>query len=144
MTMLAANRNKGLQEPLVAVQRLTQPELPTGKLVAAVFVPPGAIVTGGFISVETAFDSATSDTISVGDAASGTRYLNGGADNGSTTARVALVPTGYQYTTGKWITVKNVAVGTEGTAGKVLLVVEFIVEGRFCEIQGGPIIPADA
>lgn len=144
MTMLAANRNKALQSPLVAMQRLTQPELPTGKAVSAIYIPAGAIVTGGFIKVETAFDSATTDTLDVGDTLLGTRYLDGSSDNGSTAARVALSPTGYQYTAGKWITVTNTAAGTEGTAGVVLVVVEYIVEGRVGEIQGGPIVPADA
>lgn len=48
----------------------------SGTDVGAVSLPPNAIVTGGAVVVKTAFNSATSDVIDVGDSVSQNRYLN--------------------------------------------------------------------
>ena len=141
---IASTRPETVQFPRVAMQRVTQAELPTGAVVPVIKVPPGAIVTGGGFKVTTAFNSATTDTIDVGDTGGADTLLNGGDDNGSTTGWYPLVPNGTQYTAGGWITVENTAAGTEGTAGEGYLVVEYIVEGRFNEIQPTGTVPDDA
>lgn len=99
----------------------------SGVDLAAVAMPPNAIVVGGAVVVKTAFNSATSDVIDVGDAVTQNRYLNDG--NIHTTGVVALVPTGYVHPGGD-LTVRWVGVSTVPTAGEVQLRVDYIVAGR--------------
>lgn len=60
-------------------------------------IPPGAIVTGGHLNIQQAFNSTSTDTISVGDATLTTRYLSGQSVH--TATYTALVPTGLPATT---------------------------------------------
>lgn len=99
----------------------------SGVDLAAFSMPPNAIVTGGTINVKTAFNSATSDVIDVGDSVSQNRYLNDG--NIHATGLVALVPTGYVHPGGD-LTVRWTGVGTAPTAGEVLIRIDYVVVGR--------------
>lgn len=99
----------------------------SGADVPAFSMPPNAIIVGGAVVVKTAFNSATSDVIDVGDAASQNRYLNDG--NIHATGVVALVPTGYIHTGGD-LTVRWVGVGAVPTAGEVQIRVDYIIAGR--------------
>lgn len=56
-------------------------------------VEVNAEITGGAINVTDTFNTTGTDTLSVGDSASATRYL--GATNLKAAARTPLVPTGY-------------------------------------------------
>jgi hypothetical protein len=143
MTMLAASRAVTAQAPLVQVVTLTQPELPSGKQVSAIYLPPGAMVTGGGLIVTTAFNSATTDVLDVGYTSNPDAYVNGGADNGSTVGIKAIVPNGVVHTSGTWIVVENNPTGTEGTAGVAKLVVEYVVLDRVSEVVGRQTPPAD-
>jgi len=150
MTMLATSRNPTVQFPLVAIRRLTQAELPDGAVVSVIPLPAGAIVVGGFAVVETAFDSETSDSIDIGDDGGGgsadpNRYTSSVVD-GQAAGLTALTLTGYKFTKGGWVTVENnmTAEDTEGTAGVLLVVVKYVVEGRFNEVSGSSTVPADA
>ena len=95
----------------------------------AQFVQPGTLgqVTGGAVVVKTAFNSATSDVIDVGDSVSQNRYLNDG--NIHATGVVALVPTGYVHAGGD-LTVRWVGVGAVPTTGQLQLRVDYIQVGR--------------
>ena len=129
------------QYPLTAIVAFTQPDLPTGVPVAVIELPQGAIVTGGQLIIDTAFDSATSDTVDVGFTSPNATddpdaYLDGGADNGSTAASLALVPTGREAVGQEQVTIENTAAGAEGTAGAGRLIVEYIINGRGNENQG--------
>lgn len=129
------------QWPLVAVVEFTQADLTTGVPLAVLDVPQGAVITGGQLIIDTAFDSATSDTIDVGfttpdDTDDPDHYLAGGADNGSTPQSVALVPTGRAAVGSEQITIENTEVGAAGTAGVGRLIVEYVIEGRHTENYG--------
>lgn len=105
----------------------------SGVALPAISMPPNCIVTGGAIVTRTLFNSATSDTLSVGDATSATRYLSG--SNIHVTGTAALVPTGY-LTPGSVsgaagdIFVTWTGVGTAPTTGQVQLRVDYIQAGR--------------
>lgn len=99
----------------------------SGSDVGAVSLPPNAIVVGGAVVTKTAFNSATSDVLDVGDAGSQNRYLNDA--NIHATGIAALVPTGYVHTGGD-LTVRWVGVGAVPTAGQVQLRVDYIQVGR--------------
>lgn len=129
------------QYPLVAVVDVAQTDLPTGVPVAVLDLPQNAVVTGGQLIIDTAFDSATTDTIDVGfttpnDTPDPNAYLAGGADNGSTPQSIALVPTGRAAVGEEQITIENTAAGAEGTAGVGRLVIEYIIDGRHNENFG--------
>lgn len=100
----------------------------SGTDVAAITIPPNSIVTGGALVKRVVFNSATSDTLSVGDTGSATRYL-GATDIKTATGLVALVPTGYVYTGGD-ITVRWTGVGAIPTTGQVQLRIDFVVVGK--------------
>jgi hypothetical protein len=92
-------------------------------------LPAGAIVIGGDVITETAFDTA-SYSIKVGDATTADRYL--GATDKKGTGRTALVPTGFRSTGEKLrLTVTNADVCT---AGKMSLRVMFVIADRINEV----------
>jgi hypothetical protein len=92
-------------------------------------VPEGAVIIGGEVVTETAFDAATY-TISVGDAASATRYL--GATDRKATGRSALVPTGYR-TEGRNVRITVVAADV-CTTGKATVRIEYVIKDRAQEV----------
>jgi len=107
-------------------------DLPVGVAVDAIALPNGAEVIGGAVVITTAFDSATTDTLSVGDAGAANRYLNAG--NIHATGRVALVPTGYRNVGRTVITLTRALTGTAAEAGAGRVRVEFILPGRDCAV----------
>lgn len=68
----------------------------TGNTIGAFSVPPGFVVTG-IIAVPTDMDSGTAMTISVGDAASGIRYLNASTMGQAATTVTTLASTGLLF-----------------------------------------------
>jgi hypothetical protein len=97
-------------------------------------LPADAIVTGGMLVLSTLFNSATSDTLTVGDAVDDDEYAAG--INGKTTAYTALTPTGYQYTANTGLVIKWTGVGTAPTQGAGVLIVNYVREGRANENHG--------
>lgn len=93
-------------------------------------LPVGAVVIGGSLVVETAFDTAGYD-VTVGDSASATRYL--GSTDVKGTGVTALVPTGYRNTGGLNL---RMAFASDDvcTTGKAHLTVEYIIEGKSEEV----------
>jgi hypothetical protein len=93
-------------------------------------LPIGAVITGGSVVIETAFDTAGYD-VTVGDSGTADRYL-ASADL-KATGITALVPTGYRNTGGL-----NVRLGFTSddvcTTGKGHLTVEYIIEGKAEEV----------
>lgn len=127
-------KNENRQSPTVAIVGFTYTDFVSGVGQVAVDLPSGAIVTGGFLVIDTAFNSATSDTLEVGDAGSAARYK--GSIDGQAAALTALVPTGDALvsTTGS-IKVEVTSVGAAATAGSGRLVVEYIYAERGDFIQ---------
>lgn len=99
-------------------------------VVEAIPLPPGAVVVGGSVDTQTAFDAATFN-VSVGDSGSATRYL--GATDRKAVGTSALVPTGYRGT-GENIRISFTAADA-CTAGKMTVRVMYVVDGRSNEVQ---------
>lgn len=96
-------------------------------------LPVGAIVIGGEIVTETAFNNVTTLAVIVGDSGSTNRYLSTADRKGA--ARVALVPTGF---VGAGENIRLTVTPTWGgapTTGKFTLRVEYIIRGRSNEVQ---------
>jgi len=93
-------------------------------------LPPGAVVTGGSVTRSVAFDAATY-AITIGDTADEDEYLTTG--DLKAVGTTALVPTGL-VGTGANI-VMNITCADVCTTGSAKVVVEYIVEGRACEVQ---------
>lgn len=93
-------------------------------------MPPGAVVTGGAVVTETAFDTAGFD-VTVGDTAVANRYL--ASTDLKAAGITALVPTGYRGVG------ENVVLGFTSddvcTAGKLTVRVEYVVTNRQSEVQ---------
>ncbi|WP_027730561.1 hypothetical protein ABL850_15585 [Variovorax paradoxus] len=100
----------------------------------AVSLPGNAIVVGGALTVLTPWNSATTATLSLGDAAVATRYAN--AVDLKTAARTALTLTGYKHTVGEWLKALIAQTGAAATAGAARLEVEYVVSGRGLSNQG--------
>jgi hypothetical protein len=98
----------------------------------ALALPQGAVVTGGQMVIDTAFNGSVSVGAEIGDAGSAARYL--GATSILSTGRTALVPTGYQVVNAnRDILIEVTLGGTANSAGAGRLQVEYIVEGRSIE-----------
>ena len=97
-------------------------------------LPAGAIVTGGDIKVLTAFNSGTSDALSIGDAGSATRYAS--AVSIASAARTALTIPARQSATTEKVTATWTGVGAAPTAGQVHVSLHYIIPGRAFENQG--------
>ena len=93
-------------------------------------LPPRAVVLGGEVITDTAFDTAGYDVV-VGDADVANRYLASADLKG--TGRAALTPTGYRGT-GKPIRITIVS-DDVCTAGKMTVRVQYITEGRGIDVN---------
>lgn len=122
------------QYPLTAVVEISYSDLVSGVALPVAEVPNDAVVTGGQFVVTEVFDSATSDTVTVGDADDDDEYKGG--INAQSAGTTALVPTGHQYASNTDLVVKWTGVGTAPTQGKALLIVEYVRQGRQNENQG--------
>lgn len=123
--------DSGRQDVLVACIPFSYDELTDATAVPAATVPPGAIVVGGQLVIGTAFNSATSDTIAVGD---GTiTYL--AATSVAATGATALTGISGVYASSDTIDLTWDGTGAAPTAGTGYLVVEYVRTDRSCEIQ---------
>ena len=98
--------------------------------VAAIKLPVGAVVTGGAVIVDTAFDAATA-TVNVGDATTAARYKS--AVNVAVTGLTALVPTGYVSDGAPIRVVPTFA--DPVTVGSLRLQVTYVISNRANEAQ---------
>ena len=93
-------------------------------------LPAGAVVLSGFLTVETAFDTA-SYSVAVGDSAVANRYL--AAADRKAVGVTNLVPTGYRGDGENLrVTIVNADVCT---TGKATLRVQYITTGRSNEVN---------
>ena len=126
--------NAGRQSSIWAYQEINFSDLASGIAQVAVHLPVDAVVVGGELAVTTPFNSATSDTLSVGDAAHATRYAN--AANIHVAGRIALTLTGFKVTSAtRQLQVLWTGVGAAPTAGQVVLMVQYIVSYRADAVQ---------
>ena len=123
--------NPGRQYLLVAEVTIAAAHMNESAVaVSAMALPVGAVVTGGSVIVDTAFDAATA-VLDVGDVASANRYKND--VNIAATGITALVPTGY-VSAGKPILVTPVFADAV-TVGSLRLQVHYVIGGRANEAQ---------
>ena len=135
---MAITPNINRQTRLVAYVDITYADLVSGSAVNAIHLPAGARVLGGFLDITTAWNSGTSDSLTVGDTVGSTpdvdRYKTAtdaqatglGALLGPLTN--AVIPSG-----GAWVTVSITSVGDAATAGAARLQVEYVVDDRVTE-----------
>lgn len=98
-------------------------------------LPAGAIVIGGDIKVLEVFNSTTSDTFSIGDSGSATRYLNA-QDVRTAVARAALTVPARQTTSTEKVVGTWTSGGGTPTTGKLHITLQYIIPGRAVENQG--------
>ena len=132
---MAIQKNPDRQWPLRAKVDFTYADFgASGTAEAAIDLPGGARVIGGQLAITTAFNSATSDSLDVGDGSTANRYAS--AVNGQATGVTALTVDELDHATGKgivYITWTGAGGGTSAGAG--FLEVEYVIEGRGNESQ---------
>lgn len=74
---MSIKKDSGRQDVGCAIVNFTYADLISGVFAAAVELPIGAIVVGGALRIDTAFNSATSDTMTVGTSTSAAKYGSG-------------------------------------------------------------------
>lgn len=94
-------------------------------------LPPGAVVVGGSVTTEEAFDTAGYD-VKIGDATDDDRYL--ASTDRAAAGQTALVPTGYVGQTGEDIRF-TFASDDANTTGRMVIRVEYIITNRINEAQ---------
>lgn len=131
---MAITLNPNRQQSCWATVDISYADLVSGAAQTAIQLPVGAVVVGGAVVVKTAFNSATSDVIVVGDSASANRYR--ASVSIASAARQALTATGYEtLSTTRGLQVTWTGSGTAPSAGALRLEVEYIVPSRGDAIQ---------
>jgi hypothetical protein len=131
---MAFTKKSGRQQLIVAYADVTFADLVSGTAKGIMELPPGAVVVDGDVTVDTAFNSATSDALVVGDATTANRYKT--SYSIAAAGRTALVPTGFKTTAPSNINVTWTGVGAAPTAGAFTLRVSYYVRGRAQFAQG--------
>lgn len=123
-------QNDGRQHVLVADQEFTYADLANGVTAALkVALPAGAIILGGGVLVQTAWDSTTA-TLDVGDSGNAARY----ADNAALkTVGYTELTKGFFNAAGLDVQLVPAITGT-ATAGKARLIVQYAVAGVATEV----------
>lgn len=138
---MTITKRQGRQAPIVAYIDITLADLVGATLEQAdtiaaadlttatsydstIALPAGAVVVGGEVDVQQVFNSATSDTLIVGDASDDNRYLTAG--DLQVKGPIALLKTGFIHTAGEpLIVVKWTKVGAAPTTGRIRVRVEY-------------------
>lgn len=118
-------------DSIVDVNGVTKNFKDTAPVFEPINLPQGAVVVGGQMIVTTVSDDTGTATIAVGDSASANRYL--AATTIKSLGATALTVTGYEPA-GLNIRVTLANANGNATAGKVRLVVQFIITGRANEV----------
>ncbi len=126
----------GRQEVVAAMLEVNFNDVTTyGTAEDAIDVPANAIVVGGDVTVVTAWNSATTATLDLGDATDDDRYTGTAVDL-KTLGRTALTLTGYKHTVEEMLKALISQTGAAATAGKARITVQYVVEGRAAFSQG--------
>lgn len=130
---MATIQNAGRQTLLVAEQEFTYADVVNGLLELEVALPAGAIILGGGVLVQTAFNPGTSAVLDVGDSADADRYV---ADaNLAAAGYVPFTGVGYFNQAGRNATLTATVVGAAATAGKGRIIVSYAQAGVATETQ---------
>lgn len=124
---MAITKNAGRQDVVCAMAEINFGDVTTAVAAEAIDIPQGAIIIGGSLGVETAFNSDSSDHMVV-------TGPQGEALLGSSDIQAAgpfdLLVTSKATTAAGTVTVTLTAVGTARTAGVVRLTVMYVVVDR--------------
>lgn len=126
-------QNDSRQARLVAYQEFNLVDLVAGVSTLKVALPAGSIVLGGGLLVRTAITGSTTFTAAIGDAASASRYLAATTVMSGTFTK--FTTEGYFNTSGADVTTTFALTGSAATAGKVMVIVEYITMGVATETQ---------
>lgn len=128
------SKNSSRQYPLVAKVGFTYEDLESGVDAEAIDLPSGARVIGGRLAITEAFDSATSDTLTVGDGTTADRYAAG--VDGQAVAVTELTADEAANATGKSaVNLTWTEAGGGVSAGAGFLEVHYVIDGRANETQ---------
>ncbi len=102
----------------------------SGVAVSCIDMPVGAVIVGGQIITDTAFNAGATDTLSLGDASSATRYLS--ASSIHATGKADLVVTGLEMgaTTNTLKITWTGGTPASLTTGAARLIISYVVKGR--------------
>lgn len=123
-------KNSGRQELIVAHLDLAFSDVTAyGTAEPAFDLPANAIVAGGDVVVTQAWNSATSATLKLGDAADDDRYTSTAIDL-KAAGRTALTVTGHKYDVAQALKALVAQAGTAATQGKARITLHYFVQGR--------------
>ncbi len=132
---MALKKISGRQELIVAHLTIGFADPTYGTAEKAIELPANAILTGGDVTVGTPWNSATTATLKLGDAADDDRYTATPVDL-KTAGRTALTVTGLKYLTAGALTALVAQTGAAATAGSARVAIQYYVEGRAAFSQG--------
>ncbi|MBG4448720.1 hypothetical protein I5F71_02820 [Pseudomonas aeruginosa] len=121
--MISKNYNR--QAVALALVSIALADVSDGTAQAAIKLPGGAVVVGGFLVVDEVFNAATTATAKVGDALDDDRYSASPLDL-ATLGVKQLTVTGFKTTSPGDVTVKYAFTGAAATTGKARLFVQYI------------------
>ena len=125
---MAITKDVGVQDICVKTVTINLADVTSGDDISAIDLPNNSVILSGSLYTTEAWNSTSTDVLSVGDTTTYNRYLSAGNIR-SLAALVPLVPTGIvQPTSG--LTVRWVSGGGSPTTGKVRLVVTYVVLGK--------------
>jgi hypothetical protein len=140
----AAGININRQTVLCAYQDFDLSDLEDGVAVKAIHLPAGSRILRGFLDISEAFDSTTSDTLSVGDEVADDvdKYLvaTDVQSTGLTAFSLTPLTVGQIPSGGTWVTLSWTSGGGTPAAGKGRLQIEYVVDGRQTEFH--PVRPS--
>lgn len=127
---MSIKKNAGRQE-LISANLLINFNDPVayGTAENAIDLPDDAILVGGDVTVLTAWNSATSATLKLGDTADDDRYTATAIDL-KTAGRTALTITGYRHAVAESLKALLAQAGAAATAGQARISIQYYVLGR--------------
>jgi len=127
---MSITKDIGRQYPLVARVDFTYASFgASGVAEEAIDLPVGAVVTGGALVITTAFNSATTDAIEVGDGDAVARFL-ASQDVKSAAGRFALTGTEKIYTAPDSVDLEWTGAGAAPSQGAGYLELEYVIDDR--------------
>ena len=133
---MAIKMKSGRQELIVAHLTIGFADVAAyGTAEHAFDLPGNAVLVGGDVTVDTAWNSATTATFKLGDAADDDRYTAAAIDL-KTAGRTALTLTGYKHKVSEVLKALIAQTGAAATAGSARVTIQYYVEGRSAFSQG--------
>lgn len=121
------------QWPLVGYNEFLYSDFADAATQNVVVLPEGALVIRAFVLVTTAYNSATTATVTVGDSADADRY--GSGIDLKTVGLKELEPSGYITSAAGPVTITFAQTGDAATAGAARVYVEYVVERKSDEVS---------